>query len=92
MVSFRFLFEYATDHASLLSLSTSADVPQGSDLRAAMHDVWRGLQRAHAHLVRIPYRSVRVYLQAVQGIYVVAKEQEDVLVGELCERFIYGSE
>ena len=92
MVCFRFLFEYAADHASLLSLSTSADVPHGSDLRAAMHDVWRGLQRAHAHLVRIPYRSVRVYLQAVQGNYVVAKEQEDVLVDELCERFIYGSE
>ena len=92
MVCFRFLFEYASDRASLLSLSTSADIPHGSDLRAAMHDVWRGLQRAHAHLICIPYCSVRVYLQAVQGIYVVAKEKENALVDELCERFIYGSE
>ena len=70
---FRFLFEFQHVHSADLSLSVATDVEPGSDLAAVMQAQWQSLQTAH-DLTHIPFADVRVYLQAVKGIYVVAKE------------------
>ena len=80
MVHFRFLFEYERSAAIRVSLSASTDVPHGTDLRRAMAELWYSLQRAHTSISHIPYAKVRVYLQAVKGIYVIAKDPLELAV------------
>ena len=68
---FRFLFEF--QHADDVSLSVPVDVEHGADLSLAIEREWATLQRARG-LSHIPFADVSVYLQAVKGIYVLAKE------------------
>ena len=68
---FRFLFEF--QHADDVSLSVPVDVEHGADLSLAIEREWATLQRARG-LSHIPFADVSVYLQAVKGIYVLAKQ------------------
>ena len=68
---FRFLFEF--QHSDDVSLSVPVDVEHGADLSLAITREWASLQRAR-NLSHIPFAHVNVYLQAVKGIYVLAKQ------------------